>query len=297
MKLLNIIFNNKTLKFIFFTLLTTIFLLVLLLFFQKKNMTKEMDLKMQFIEEKNILRDELDDLIEDHDDLLSEYGDLNEQLSKQDSVIQRQISEIRDLIRTKNDLNKAKVKIKALKEISKRYLANIDSLLEVNKTLSVQKDSVIKVNKNINWQNYKLNEENKKLVDKIDVGSRLEVYNLSITAYRFRKRREIKTRYAKKVQNIKVCFTIAKNKITNPGEKIFFLQIIDPNDSLIIRSDSLKINENEMYYTHMDSFVYENKEVEICTDWERTKRLLPGAYKLKLFIGNRLESEGTIRLK
>ena len=43
-----------------------------------------MELKVQFIEEKNILRDELDDLIDEHDELLDEYGILNDQLEDKD---------------------------------------------------------------------------------------------------------------------------------------------------------------------------------------------------------------------
>ena len=112
-----------------------VILLVISLFFQQNRMERQMQLKVQFIEQKNMLRDELDDLIDEHDDLLDEYGDLNEQLYEKDSVIQYQIAEIRNLIRTKSDLNEAKKKISTLKDISRRYLANIDSLLVLNLSL------------------------------------------------------------------------------------------------------------------------------------------------------------------
>ena len=118
-------------------ILFTIFLLLLTLvfFIQQNKMKKQMELKVQFIEQKNMLRDELDDLIDDHDELLNEYGDLNNQLHEKDSLIQHQISEIRNLIRTQNDLDEAKKKIAVLKEISKKYLSNIDSLLLINENL------------------------------------------------------------------------------------------------------------------------------------------------------------------
>ena len=83
--------NNKLIVLLF--IIVTV--LVFFLFYQKKTMEHQMDLKIQFIEQKNILRDELDDLIDEHDDLLEEYGDLNEQLFQKDSLIQEQISEIR----------------------------------------------------------------------------------------------------------------------------------------------------------------------------------------------------------
>ena len=161
-------------------------LLIASLFFQQNKMEEQMQLKVQFIEQKNMLRDELDDLIDEHDDLLDEYGELNEQLHEKDSVIQHQIAEIRNLIRTKNDLSEARKKIATLKDISKRYLANIDSLLVVNEVLVLEKDSVVKANKNINWKNYKLNKQNKKLAEKVSRGSVLEVFDLEIETIRYR---------------------------------------------------------------------------------------------------------------
>ena len=88
--------NKKVIVFLFFVIATLVFFM----FYQKKTMEHQMDLKIQFIEQKNILRDELDDLIDEHDDLLEEYGDLNDQLFQKDSLIQKQIAEIRNLIRS-----------------------------------------------------------------------------------------------------------------------------------------------------------------------------------------------------
>ena len=121
--------NNKLIVLLF--IIVTV--LVFFLFYQKKTMEHQMDLKIQFIEQKNILRDELDDLIDEHDDLLEEYGDLNEQLFQKDSLIQEQISEIRNLIRTKNDLKEAREKIDNLKRIAQNYVKDIDSLVGVTK--------------------------------------------------------------------------------------------------------------------------------------------------------------------
>ena len=46
-------------------LIVLVTILIFFLFYQKKTMEHQMDLKIQFIEQKNILRDELDDLIDD----------------------------------------------------------------------------------------------------------------------------------------------------------------------------------------------------------------------------------------
>ena len=168
--------NNKLIVL----LIIIVTVLVFFLLYQKKTMEHQMDLKIQFIEQKNILRDELDDLIDEHDDLLEEYGDLNEQLFQKDSLIQKQISEIRNLIRTKNDLKEAREKIDNLKRIAQNYVKDIDSLYYVTERLSSEKDSVIKVNKDINWKNYKLNKTNIQLSEKVNMGSTLKIKDITV---------------------------------------------------------------------------------------------------------------------
>ena len=166
MKIIDEIKNSSRLKWLFIIFVFIIISLVSSLFFQKEQMQKQMDIKIQFVEEKNQLRDELDDLIDEHDNLLEEYSGLGDQLQVQDSIIKQQISDIRGLLRKENDLKLAREKIDRLKEIAKRYIADIDSLLVLNQKLTKQKDSVIRVNKDINWKNYKLNKQNIELEKK-----------------------------------------------------------------------------------------------------------------------------------
>ena len=149
------LWSEKSSRKIILFFAVIVLLLIGSLFFWKNKMKEQMDLQVQFIEQKNMLRDELDDLIDEHDELLDEYGDLNNQLQDKDSIIQNQITEIRNLIRTKEDLTEARKKIAVLQDIAKRYLSNIDSLLVINKYLTIEKDSVIQENKNINFKNRK----------------------------------------------------------------------------------------------------------------------------------------------
>ena len=126
--------NKPTKKWFYFFLFIIVGLIIFLIFKEIKE-NKQDAIRLQYIEEKNALRDDLDDLIDEHDDLLDEYGNLNNQLHDKDSIIQKQIVEIRNLIRTKDDLTEARKKIAVLKDIAKRYVSNIDSLLIINENL------------------------------------------------------------------------------------------------------------------------------------------------------------------
>jgi len=284
--------NNKLLVALFILIL----LLISSLFYQSESMKKQMDLKIQFIEQKNIIRDELDDLVDEHDELLEEYGDLNNQLFEKDSLIQNQIAEIKSLIRNKKDLKEARIKIENLKRISKRYLADIDSLFYINERLASEKDSVIKVNKNINWKNYTLNKKNIQLSDQVNKGSVLEVSNISVEALRFRGTgKEVPTRSAQKTQILRSCFNISANQIAKSGQKSLCIQYLNPRGEILNSTDS--VNINQVQYSLTDSINYLNKDLEICIDFERNKMLIEGNYVLKVFIDDLFLAESKFNLR
>ncbi len=284
--------NNKLIVLLFVVVAVLIFSLI----YQKKTMEHQMDLKIQFIEQKNILRDELDDLIDEHDDLLEEYGDLNEQLFQKDSLIQQQIGEIRNLIRTKNDLKEARLKIENLKRIAQNYVKDIDSLYNVTERLSSEKDSVIKVNKDINWKNYKLNKTNIKLSEKVNMGSTLKIKDITVEPFRYRGTgKEVSTRSAAKTQTLRTCFYISANLIAEAGEKEVLLQFVNPENNILCSSDT--IISNNVLFSARTTVDYKNQQLFVCLDWQRYVPLVEGNYIVKIYIDNVFTSETDFKLR
>ena len=284
--------NNKLIVLLFVVVAVLVFSLI----YQKKTMEHQMDLKIQFIEQKNILRDELDDLIDEHDDLLEEYGDLNEQLFQKDSLIQQQIGEIRNLIRTKNDLKEARLKIENLKRIAQNYVKDIDSLYNVTERLSSEKDSVIRVNKDINWKNYKLNKTNIKLSEKVNMGSTLKIKDITVEPFRYRGTgKEVSTRSAAKTQTLRTCFYISANLIAEAGEKEVLLQFVNPENNILCSSDT--IISNNVLFSASTTVDYKNQQLFVCLDWQRYVPLVEGNYIVKIYIDNVFTSETDFKLR
>ena len=296
--------KQKIKKTWLYILIAIIVGLVGFLIFSQIKEQEQAAIRMQYIEEKNALRDDLDDLIDEHDGLLEEYGDLNNHLQDKDSIIQDQISQIRNLIRTseldKNDLAEAKQKIAVLQEIVKRYLSNIDSLLVINKTLTTEKDSVIKENKNINWRNYKLSKQNEVLAAKVTKGTVLEILNIDIECLRYRSTgKEVPTRKAKKLQKLRICFTIRANQISEAEEKIIFMQLISPDGELIkgIEDVQVSVADSIFHCTTSSSFNYQNIEMNNCFEWERLQQLTSGNYLVNLILEGRVSAQAQFKLK
>ncbi len=297
--------ENKPKRKRIYILLFVVVGLLVFLFVQEKKIKKQQAIKMQFIEEKNALRDDLDDLIDEHDNLLEQYGDLNIQLGEKDSAIRSQISEIRNLnrigIRTKEDLKIAKEKMEALKSISIRYLADIDSLYTINVQLHNENDSVIKVNKNINWKNYKLNKENQELIDKVNKGSVLEVGDILVETLKYRNSgKEVETFKASKVIMIRTTFNIEYNPIAEKGPKTIYLRFIAPNQKLLInsgRTQNFVTEQGELKYSISKQFQYENKELPFSIDFKRRNPLKEGEYITEVYIDGFLAGTNKFYLK
>ena len=288
--------NNK----ISYFLLLMIVLLIISLFFQRDKMEQQMELKVQFIEQKNMLRNELDDILDEHEDLLDEYGDLNEELYRKDSVIKQQILEINNLIETKKDLADAMRKIEVLKTISKKYIATIDSLIDLNKRLVNEKDSVISINRDINWKNYKLNQKNAELAETVNKGSILEVERLEV--YAIKKKitgKEAVTKQAKKTKKIQICFSVLGNSIAESGSKTAYIQIINQEGSILRDYNSRKtvLKNDTIDCTTITDFNYQNTTIDHCFEWQRTNILTEGYYLINVIIDQRIVAQTTLKLK
>jgi len=179
-------------------------------------------------------------------------------------------------------------------------LANIDSLLVLNEVLVLEKDSVVKVNKDINWKNYKLNKQNKKLADKVSKGSVLKVFDVEVKTIRYRSTgRELATKYAKKVQKIRTCFSVSANQISDAEIKTIYLQVIDGDGELVSGTDTLTAIIADSSYSCTSSFEFEYKNIEMkhCFEWERVQVLSPGMHQINLIIEGGIAARTNFKLR
>ena len=309
MKVISKIWSDRSAKILFvfliFIALVSTFLLIRSVIKQKEieNNFQQTSIDNNTSELQNSLRNDLDDLQEQYESLLDEYGNVNQELQYQDSIIRSQINEVKQLLRRNdllaNDLKAAKEKIISLQNIAKRYVHEIDSLANENKNLVFIKDSVIAQNRNINWKNYTLNKENEILSEKVSVGSILEIISADVTALKYTNRgKEKTTKYAKNVQNIRVCFTLGANLISTSENKMVYMQLINSSGQIIESSENqIIVNDTATNITTSSSFDYNNTEMEHCFDWQRTQPLIKDTYVLNLIIEGRVSKQLKVKLR
>jgi hypothetical protein len=283
-----LIFSDKRVKIIVLSLSIVIVLLASFLVWNKIQSEEQLALMIENVEQKNALRDDLDDLIDEHEMLKDENVELSDQLYSKDSVINAYSNEIKNLLRSEADLNKARIKIKKLREISKKYVNALDSLFILNENLQLENDSVKKANRYISNKNRDLVKTNKSLSKKVLTASVLKLEDISVEGLYYRASgREVTTSRANKIQNFKICYTILENQIADKGEKELYVRILDDKSNVLNVSNmvqELELSDTTIQYTTKYIVDYQNTAMNDCQLWTRGNVLFSGTFTFEFLI-------------
>lgn len=277
-------------------------IILIYIIIRENQFQKNLETVIQYEEEKTSLRDNLDDLIDEHEILKSEYGELSDQLEERDSTILAYADEIKQLLRSKGELTQARVKIRRLKEITKKYVSEIDSLYTLNKALQLENDSVKKANQLISIRNETLEKNNQDLSERVFTASMLRVENIQIEGVYYRSSgREVTTTRASKIQNFSICFDIIENKVTDKGFKELFIRIVDASGKVLnvankIQETTLE-NDSIVQYTTNFNFDYANQRISECQLWTRGNVLTPGVYYFEFIMEGQVIGTANTKLR
>lgn len=242
--------------------------------------------------DRDVLKHELDSLVAEHLKLKDQYGSLNNKLLEKDSLIQAQINEINVLINNKVDLNRIRKKMDALRRITQNYVHQIDSLFVVNKTL---KDENVKIKtdyESVQNKNSELSKAKDELTQKVTTAAVLRAYKVSGKGVRYKKRGAIEeiSNKAKRVEQIKITFTLLENSLLDAGSKNIYIRIAGPDTKILSTSDSdayaFENNGEKLQYSLKEVVNYDKKNQEVTVFWKQAGEFKPGAYNIDVFTDN-----------
>ncbi len=250
------------------------------------------------------LEHELDSLMKVHEEIKAAYGDLSDSLVAKDSIIKANAKEIKKLLNTKWEYYKIKKKLARLQVISQNYVRQMDSLYTVNHALTEENFKIkeeIKIEKRKNAELAKIKE---KLNNKVKEAAVLSTYNYEVGGIHIAGgSREKPTDKIRRLDRIKVCFTIGKNSVVQPGTKTIYIRIAQPDKKILAkgRTDaySFMYLGKKLQYSIMKQIEYNNEPVDVCAYWNRrkTQELQPGLYHVDVFEGDHEIGHATFRLR
>lgn len=171
-------------------------------------------------------------------------------------------------------------------EISKLKAKN-QALISENAKLKEENQQLGTDLAGANENNVKLEGINTDLKGKVALGKRLQTFEKIAEGVKVRRNGEEKsTNRARRVDKIRVAFTIGKNEIADAGNLDLYLRVLDPNDRVISENgEEFNYKTEKIIYTSKESINYQNSSSDVIIYAEKSggKSFEEGLYKVQVY--------------
>ncbi len=245
--------------------------------------------------------------------------ELNALIDQQKAELEQQKRRISQLIGSKDKLEKARIELNNLKAQVSQYLAQIEKLKQENEMLESENEQLseersklssdleAKTAENQNLQNIKakLVTEKEELASKVNIASVVKMREVKAVGQKVKNSGKVKDEdKAKRVDQIKVCFTALDNDVVKPGTETFIVRIINPLGETLAVEDMGsgffmdKEKNDEIRFTMMSQLDYANEEVQECLVWAPVNAsFIAGEYTVEVYNKGYLAGVGKFKLK
>jgi cell division protein FtsB len=196
-------------------------------------------------------------------------------------------------------INRYKAQVRGLKNERTQLFKRADSLLIVTQRLAIEKDSTTAVlNKTIKVVD-SVTTANTQLFNSLEKGALIGITNLDATAIIVRKGGKIKqTKRASRADKIRVCYTIAPNTLAQAGDRVLYVQVINPDNNIIGDKSNITFGQDLLTYSKSEIVFYENQALDVCAIIGTTGQdVLKGLYTINIFDAQRQIGSTTLMLK
>ena len=247
----------------------------------------------------------LSNLLEDYSSVNTNNQELNDSIELQKQKVTLLLSELQDSEKrrkyTSRELYKMKKEAQTLRNVMKNYVYKVDSLNTLNKelqaTIKVKDNTITKVS----GERDILKTQTDNLSKTIEKGSKLRIVNLTAEAIRVRNSGSFsETTRSKRTDQIKSCFTIVENTISEAGSKTFYMRVISPEGNVLVNTKSsiIDVAESSIEISISRTIDYQNNAVDLCMFYEKAIETLPeGDYKTEIYTEGTLVGTTTFALR
>lgn len=252
------------------------------IYHQQQQMT---DLVESFDLEKQSLEDEYNELSLQYEGYKFSVGNdsLVALLSTEQAKVQRLLEELRTVkVTNAKEITRLKKELATLRKIMRNYVMQIDSLNRINEELKEENKQVVKKYKQASSTAATLKKEKEKLTERVTMANRLDASGITVTPINSRGK---VAKRIKRMNQLVVSFTIAKNITAPVGEKEIYVRIMKPNDEVLVKSrgNLFPYEGKDINYSMKKLIEYEGEEVAVTMYWDIEEFLSPGTYRVDIF--------------
>ncbi|MGB0932798.1 MAG: hypothetical protein ACPGU5_00855 [Lishizhenia sp.] len=251
----------------------------------------------------NDLRSDFQEMLATYDALIEKDATKADSLNAQKAKISQLLEELNDTKkRSYRQINKLKTENEALRGIMKGYLYQIDSLNTLNFNLTTRLDETSNQLSVTQQERDELAETAARTQALVAAGAKLSAYNFNCFAYRFKVGGgDIdETNRARRADGFKAEFTVSANKIAEAGNKMIYIQVIDPNGNVIYTrsNNTTSADGKTILYSDKREINYQKQAIDVAIVFNlQGKEIDKGNYTIKVYADGTLIGKDSITLK
>ena len=144
-----------------------------------------------------------------------------------------------------------------------------------------------------------VSEKNLALAETVKAASVVAATDLRGEAVIIRKSgRVVDTRRSSRADKIRACFTLAPNPVAQAGDRLIYVQVINPNNALLGAKAEIEFEEGTLLVSKVTKVFYENEELDVCSLIDaKEENLIEGRYVINVFDGPKQVATTTLDLK
>lgn len=245
------------------------------------------------------IEQELEGLIANYDEVIKENELKDKDLLAARERIEVLLDSVKDAEANVALIQRYKAEINRLKQERAMLFKRADSLIAANKRLALERDSTSTELENTKLVVDSVSQENLAMNETIKKGSIVKATDLRGEAVIIRNSgKVVDTRRSSRADKIRACFTLAPNAIAQKGDRILYVQVINPKGVMMGDNTVKQFEEKNLNYSASTNVFYENEELDVCILVNaRESNLIEGVYTLNLFDGPNLTASTTMTLK
>ncbi|MBR9915088.1 MAG: chromosome partitioning protein ParA [Algicola sp.] len=267
-------------------------------FYTSKLYNEKKENEAALTREKEQVMADLSTMAKQYDVAIGENEIANENLLEARERIQGLMDSLKISQNSVNSLWRYKKKFLALQEEMDVLLAENDKLKVENSLLATSLDSTTVQLAERTVFTDSLLVQNTQLAEVVENAAVLQTTDLKGFGVIERSSGKlIPTERAKRSDKIRVCYTVAKNKLVGAGDKELYVQVLDPKNNVLGANEQIQFEDTVLNYSLVSKFNYENRNLNICEFVAPNDEFEKGRYVVNVFNNKELVSTSEFTLK
>lgn len=192
------------------------------------------------------------------------------------------------------EIKRLKAEIASLRKVLQSYIMQVDSLNRINQSLNEENIQIKEQISVANTQISNLSSERNQLKDKVNIAAQLDATGFWVTP---KNKRSKDTDKVKDVKRLAFGFTIVKNVTAANGQRIVYVRILKPDNSVMGSKGTFTYEGTSVDYTEKKYIDYTGEELKVTMYSDITEYLEAGTYKIFVFCDSQMIGQTTFTLK